>query len=244
MQGGLKTRFADRWLWLCPVLSIVLAAVVLMIFGFTFWGALLAALLLVCPALLVWGAIVATIDARRQRMARNRQGIAPATESVVNLPFRCHRESSADIAASPQDVFAFLDDHRRLSAHMEKPSLMMAGSTMKIATDSRHGQAAGSLISMKGRLLGIPLSVEETVSEYEPPLRKTWETCGEPRLLVIGRYRMGFELTPGAGKTRLRVWIDYDLPSGVVERWLGRILGNAYADWCVTRMVRDAARAF
>lgn len=38
MLDSLKTRFADRWLWLCPVLSILLAAAVLMFFGFTFWG--------------------------------------------------------------------------------------------------------------------------------------------------------------------------------------------------------------
>ncbi|MDO8777232.1 MAG: hypothetical protein Q7K57_52680 [Burkholderiaceae bacterium] len=70
MHGFLKTRFADRWLWLCPILSILLAAAVLMIFGFTFWGGLLAGLLLVCPAMLVWGAIELWLDERSQRAAR------------------------------------------------------------------------------------------------------------------------------------------------------------------------------
>ena len=55
MHRLLKTRFVDRWLWLCPALSLMLAAVVLLLFGFTFWGALLAALLLVCPAMLLGG---------------------------------------------------------------------------------------------------------------------------------------------------------------------------------------------
>jgi hypothetical protein len=158
--------------------------------------------------------------------------------------FRFQREARASIAASPQQVFAFLDDHRRLATHMEKPSLMMAGATMKIETDSQRGQAVGSLIRMKGRVLGIALYVEETVSEYQPPFRKTWETIGEPRLLVIGSYRMGFELAARAGKTDLRVWIDYDLPSGIAGRLLSSILGNVYANWCVKSMVRDAARAF
>ena len=72
MRGYLKTRFADRWLWLCPVLGIVLAATVLMLFGLTFWSALLAALLLVCPALILWGAIEVAIDERRQRAARKK----------------------------------------------------------------------------------------------------------------------------------------------------------------------------
>lgn len=72
MHGFLKTRFADRWLWLCPVLSILLAAAVLMYFGFTFWGGLLAALLLVCPAMLVWGAIELWLDERSQRAAKKK----------------------------------------------------------------------------------------------------------------------------------------------------------------------------
>ena len=72
MRDFLNERFANRWLWLCPFLSIVLAAAVLMLFGFSFWGALLAALLLVCPALLLWGAIEVVLDERRQRAARRR----------------------------------------------------------------------------------------------------------------------------------------------------------------------------
>lgn len=159
-------------------------------------------------------------------------------------PLVFHRETMAVVAASPPKVFAFLDDHQRLSAHMQKPSLMMAGATMKVETDSRRGQAVGSRIRMFGRLLGIPLSVDETVIEYEPPFHKSWQTCGEPRLWVIGQYRMGFELSPSAGQTRLRVWIDYDHPPGLAGRWLGRILGKVYANWCVTRMAIDSARAF
>lgn len=103
------------------------------------------------------------------------------------------------MAASPQQVFAFLDDPRRLSAHMEKSSWMMAGAAMKIDTDSRRGQAVGSLIRMKGRVLGISLWVEEKVSVYQPPLRKIWETSGEPRLVVVGSYVMGFEVLHKTG---------------------------------------------
>lgn len=127
---------------------------------------------------------------------------------------------------------------------MEKPSLMMAGAAMKITTDSQQGQAVGSWIRLEGRVLGIALSVEEVVSDYQPPVLKTWETRGEPHLLLIGEYRMGFELAPSADNTQLRVWIDYNLPSGLPGRWLGRLLGTVYADWCVTRMVRDPANAF
>lgn len=160
----------------------------------------------------------------------------------AGLPF--HQETTVRVVASPQAVFALLDDHQRLAAHMEKPSLMMAGASMKIETDRQKGQALGSLITMKGQVLGIGLSVAEKVTEYAPPLRKSWETLGETRLLVIGPYRMGFTLAPDAEMSQLRVWIDYDLPSGRWGRWLGKLLGRRYADWCVKRMAVDAARAF
>lgn len=159
-------------------------------------------------------------------------------------PLAFHREATVIVAASSQRVFAFLDDHQRLSAHMQKPSLMMAGATMKTETDSQRGQAVGSRIRMFGRMLGIPLSVDETVIEYEPPFHKSWQTCGEPRLWVIGQYRMGFELSASGRRTRLRVWIEYDHPPGLAGRWLGKILGTVYANWCVTRMAKDAASAF
>jgi hypothetical protein len=90
--------------------------------------------------------------------------------------YQRHREATADISASPEDVLAFLDDQRRLSKHMEKPSLMMAGATMKIETDSQRGQAVGSLIGMTGSFLGIALCVDETVSEYKPPF---WKSMGD-----------------------------------------------------------------
>ena len=48
---------ADRWMWLCPLVAVSLAAGVFLVFGWSAWSALLAALLLVCPVLLAWGVI-------------------------------------------------------------------------------------------------------------------------------------------------------------------------------------------
>lgn len=159
-----------------------------------------------------------------------------------SLPFR--KEATVHVAASPQTVFQLLNDHQRLAAHMEKPSLMMAGASMHIETDNHKGQALGSVITLTGRVLGLRLSVAERVIDYAPPLRKTWETIGSPQLLVIGPYRMGFALTPADAGSQLLVWIDYDWPAGRWTGWLGRLLGGLYANWCVQRMAADAAQAF
>lgn len=160
----------------------------------------------------------------------------------TDYPF--HHRSEIDIAVDAQRLFAHLDDHRRLASHMEKPSLMMAGATMQVEMDALQGRAVGSLIRVSGRVLGVHLAVEEVVTEREPPLRKTWETRGVPRLLVIGAYRMGFIISPLGERSHLTVFIDYQLPPHGIAHGLGLLFGRSYAAWCTRRMVSDAALAF
>ena len=151
-----------------------------------------------------------------------------------------HHRSEVDVGTDAHSLFALLDDHRRLAGHMEKPSLMMAGATMRVETDALKGQAVGSVIRVTGRVLGVNLAVEEVVTERVPPLRKTWETRGEPRLLVIGSYRMGFTISPEGDHSRFVVFIDYQLPPRGFPYGLGLIFGRAYAAWCTRRMASDA----
>lgn len=73
---------------------------------------------------------------------------------------------------------------------------------------------------------------------------KAWETVGQSRLLIIGEYRMGFEISPQNGGSNLRVFIDYELPQSRRGRWLSAKLASRYAAWCTQRMVEDAAAHF
>jgi hypothetical protein len=121
---------------------------------------------------------------------------------------------------------------------------MMGGGKMEMELDSGRGQNVGSRIRLPGKVLGMRLSVEEVVTERNPPHRKVWETIGAPRLLVIDRYRMGFEVTPQGNGSLLRVYIDYSLPHGVLTRRLEYLLGPVYARWCTRRMVKDTVKHF
>lgn len=154
-----------------------------------------------------------------------------------------HRQASVQVAATPERLFAHLDDQTRLAAHMARPSMMMGGGRMTYDFDERRGQAVGSHIRMGGRAFGLELFVDEVVTERIPPRRKVWRTVGRPRLIIIGDYEMGFEATPAPDGCALRVWIDYELaPAGP-----GRLvpaLADAYARWCVERMASDARRTF
>ena len=157
--------------------------------------------------------------------------------------YRHRFETTIEVNTTPEALFEELDDHERLSAHMMKSSAMMAGSKMDIGFDEGGGRAIGSKIRMSGRMLGWQLDLEEVVTERESPRRKTWETIGEPRLLVIGAYRMGFEIEPSGSGSMLTVFIEYDDAPAPWTR-LSRVLGPVYARWCTVNMANGAARSF
>jgi uncharacterized membrane protein len=157
--------------------------------------------------------------------------------------YALHYASTVTLNAPIDIVFSYLDDFKKLSAHMEQSSGMMMGSKMTIDMDAREGRVVGSKIRLHGKMMGMTLSLEEVVIERQPPLRKVWETINV-KLLVIGQYRLGFELTPKGSATNVQMFIDYDLPEKPPARWLGRLFGKIYARWCTESMRKDAVKHF
>lgn len=176
----------------------------------------------------------------------HKQDIASAGANVGDsrLALSRHYEACGIVGAPVEVVFAYVDDQTRFSSHMSQSSWRMGGGRMNIELDEGRGQKVGSRIKLSGRVLGISLVVEEIITERTPPQLKTWETVGTPRLLVIGHYRMGFEISPRDRGSLLRVFIDYALPEAWLARWLGYIFGTCYAKWCTRQMVSDAEKRF
>jgi len=166
--------------------------------------------------------------------------------TICTMPaqFRYHYAAEAVVATDSHSLFEHLDDPTRLSAHMNRSSRQTAGMCMAIETDGGRGRTVGSHIRMSGRILGIKLVLDEVVTVRIPPARKMWEIVGTPRLLIIGRYQMGFEVKPHSDGTHLRVFIDYARPDGMITNLLGYLFGGYYAKWCTQQMLKDAVAAF
>src|SRR5918995_1838877 len=113
---------------------------------------------------------------------------------MQSFPFAA--QTTRSISAPVEAAFDYLDDHRNISAHMDRSSWTMLGSRMNFHDGAGGTGSVGSKFGFTGTIVGIPLAVEEVVVEREPPRTKSWSTVGEPKLWVIGRYRMGFLLTP------------------------------------------------
>lgn len=121
---------------------------------------------------------------------------------------------------------------------------MMGGGRMEIELDAGRGQSVGSRIRLSGRVFGLELSLEEIVIERVPPQRKVWQTTGSPRILVIGQYRMGFEISSQANGSLLHVYIDYSLQEDALTRSLGWFSVVSTLDGALKRMVSDTAERF
>lgn len=153
-----------------------------------------------------------------------------------------HYEESHFVPASPEEVFAYIDDHKSFSSHMNESSWMMGGGKMTTSVDEQHGQAVGSHIKMEGKVFGFTLALDEVVTVHEPPHIKVWKTVGTPKLLIIGHYQMKAEIMPENSSSNLTVSIVYELPS--TNAWLGTIFGAWYAKWCVQQMLFGTVNHF
>lgn len=86
----------------------------------------------------------------------------------VTLPYERNVLTGRVIEANPEQLFAFVDDAARFSAHMGRSSWQMAGSRMSIEVDEGKGQRIGSRIRLSGTMVGMSLAVEGIVAR-EPP---------------------------------------------------------------------------
>ncbi len=180
--------------------------------------------------------LVADASASDPMAVRRKQ---PGCETVYSFS----KDAETSVPAPPEGVFAVLDDPLRLGRHMAKPSAMMLGGSMRYGLGPDQGRAVGSVIRMDGSVLGVSLSIVERVVERVPPRRKVWETVEEPRLLLFGRYRLGFDVLPEGAGSRVRAFIDYDLPQAALGRALGSFGAHAYARWCLERIMIEARAA-
>ncbi|OGH20773.1 MAG: hypothetical protein A3D74_05620 [Candidatus Levybacteria bacterium RIFCSPHIGHO2_02_FULL_37_13] len=155
-----------------------------------------------------------------------------------------HYEENILIPASPEEVFIYADDHTNFSSHMNKSSWMMGGGKMTTHPDDRNFQKVGSHLRMSGTVFGIKLFLDEVITHHQPPYRKEWQTVGDLDIIVIGHYKLGFEIKPENSNSKLKVYIDYNLPNSFKTRLLGILFGRFYAKWCVNQMISGVGKHF
>ncbi len=158
--------------------------------------------------------------------------------------YQHHYSTKVKLKASVAEAFAYLSDPQKLSSHMGKSSWMMGGAAMSIRLDEKNGKTLGSEIVLEGKMMGMPLFVREIVTECVPPTKKTWETRGPQKMIVIDQYQMGFEISEEKNELGLTVFINYNTPQTGIGKWFGNSVASRYAKWCVRQMADDANAHF
>ena len=151
---------------------------------------------------------------------------------------------TALINASPEQVFAYVDDIRNLARHMsESPSMPMMGSKLKLEIVTPEPTGVGATYRYTGKMLGLVLDFSETVTTYVAGREKIWHTIGCPQLLILRGYKMHVLVEPVTPATsKLTIGVDYELPKAGVWWIAGWLLADAYSRWCLSGMVDGSKR--
>lgn len=162
----------------------------------------------------------------------------------MNKVYSKHYQEEIAINNTPERIFSYADEPMNFSSHMSKSSWMMGGGKMETKLDVDKGKKIGSHITMTGDVFGFNLFLDEIITIHESPYRKEWQTIDKINLLVIDHYALGFEITPKATGSKLKVYINYNLPNSWKTQWLGFLFGRMYAKWCVIQMITGVKEHF
>jgi uncharacterized membrane protein len=146
------------------------------------------------------------------------------------------------IHSTPEKVFAQLDDFSKTGMHMSQSSMMMAGGKLKLEQLSTNSIGVGSKYRWYGKMMGMTIDFSETVTKWQPPVLKEWETIGEAKIIIMSWYRMWFEIFPQEKETIVRLSISYLPPKHWLYKIISFFFAKCYCNWCLNNMLNDSKR--
>ena len=152
------------------------------------------------------------------------------------------KSKSILINSTPEKVFQQMDDFSKTGMHMSESSMMMMGSKLKLEQLSINSTGVGAKYRWYGKMLGMIMDFSETVTKWQPPELKEWETIGEAKIIIMSWYHMWFEITPYQKGASAKISISYLPP----RQWYYKILSfffvKWYCNWCLNNMLNDTKK--
>ena len=146
------------------------------------------------------------------------------------------------IKSSPEKVFAQMDDFSKTGMHMSESSMMMMGSKLKLEQLSTNPTGVGAKYRWYGKMMGMTMDFSETVTKWQSPKLKEWETVGEAKIIIMSWYRMWFEISPAENGTIAKISISYLPPKEWYYKILSFFFANWYCNWCLNNMLNDTKK--
>ncbi|MEO6541309.1 MAG: SRPBCC family protein [Ferruginibacter sp.] len=146
------------------------------------------------------------------------------------------------IHSTPDKVFAQMDDFSKTGMHMSESSMMMMGSKLKLEQLSTNATGIGASYRWYGKMMGMIMDFSETVTKWQSPNIKEWETVGEAKIIIMSWYRMWFEIIPDEKGTSAKLSISYLPPKQWYYKVLSFVFANWYCNWCLNNMLIDTKK--
>jgi hypothetical protein len=146
------------------------------------------------------------------------------------------------IQATPEKVFAQMDDFSKTGMHMGEKSMMMMGNKLKLEQLSSNSTGVGAKYRWSGKTMGMKMDFSETVTKWQPPKFKEWETIDEAKIIIMSWYRMWFEIVPVEKGAISKLSIKYIPPKGWFFKILSFLFAKWYCNWCLNNMLNDTKR--
>jgi hypothetical protein len=143
------------------------------------------------------------------------------------------------IYSTPEKVFQQMDDFSKTGMHMTESSMMMMGSKLNLEKLSANATGFGASYRWNGKMMGMTMDFSETVTKWEPPKLKEWETIGEAKIIIMSWYRMWFEISTTENGTLAKISISYLPPKEWFYKALSFFFARWYCNWCLNNMLND-----
>ena len=129
---------------------------------------------------------------------------------------------------------------------MSESSMMMMGSKLKLEQLSINLTGVGAKYrwhgKMMGMIMGMIMDFSETVTKWQSPKFKEWETVGEAKIIIMSWYRMWFEISPAENGTIAKISISYLPPKEWFYKILSFFFAKWYCNWCLNNMLNDTKK--
>ena len=151
-------------------------------------------------------------------------------------------EKTKAFGASPDEVFACIDDLGVTGMHMTKSSMPMMGGKMDVEFLSANKTGLHTKYRWTGKVLWMIIDFTVVVTKWKIGKEKSWETEGLAKMIIMSWFRMDLTVTGNARKATATLSISYERPKRFLNRLLSFILADWYCRWCLKNMLNDTEK--
>lgn len=143
---------------------------------------------------------------------------------------------------NPDIVFQCLDNLGITGMHMTQSSMMMMGSKLDLNFLTKNHTGLGTKYRWTGKMMGIKMDFTVEVTKWLSGEEKTWETIGNPKLIIYSWYQMHLLLAKIPTGTTAQLSISHERPEGIFYKIISFLFADWYCRWCLKNMLEDSKK--